>query len=86
MAGGGGAEILQAMLLGPLLSIAGSNKMGIVMAKQDKKNLMLPRDLLESGKLAPVIERTYPLRDAADALRYLEQGHAKGKVVVTIGH
>lgn len=86
MAGGGGAEILQAMLLGPLLSIAGSNKMGIVMAKQDKKNLIFLRDLLESGKLVPVIERTYPLRDAADALRYLEQGHAKGKVVVTIQH
>lgn len=86
MAGGGGAEILQAMLVGPLLSIAGSNKMGIVMAKQDKKNLIFLRDLLESGKLVPVIERTYPLREAADALRYLEQGHAKGKAIVTIEH
>jgi NADPH:quinone reductase-like Zn-dependent oxidoreductase len=86
MAGGGGAEILQAMLLGPLLSIAGSKKMGILMAKQDKKNLMFLRDLLASGKLVPVVERTYPLHEAADALRYLEQGHAKGKVVVTIGH
>ena len=86
MAGGGGAEILQAMLLGPLLSIAGSNKMGIVVAKLNKNNLIFLKDLLESGKLVPVIERTYPLRDAADALRYLEQGHAKGKVVVTIEH
>jgi NADPH:quinone reductase-like Zn-dependent oxidoreductase len=86
MAGGGGAEILQAMLLGPLLSIAGSKKMRIVMAKLSKANLIFLKDLLESGKLTPVVERTYPLREAADALRYLEQGHAKGKVVVTIEH
>jgi len=72
--------------LKPLLSLAGSNKMGIVMAKQGKKNLIFLGDLLESGKLVPVIERTYPLREAAGALRYLEQGHAKGKVVVTIPH
>jgi NADPH:quinone reductase-like Zn-dependent oxidoreductase len=86
MAGGGGVEILQGMLLGPCLSLAARNKMGIAMAKVSKKDLTVLKDLLESGKIAPVLDRTYTLRDAADALRYVEQGHARGKVIVTIEH
>ena len=86
MAGGGGAQILQAMFLGPCLSIFSRNKMGIVMAKLTRKDLGVLESLLESGKIKPVLDRTYPLSDAADALRYVEQGHARGKVVVTIGH
>jgi NADPH:quinone reductase-like Zn-dependent oxidoreductase len=42
------------------------------------------RDLIEAGKVTPVIDKRYPLREAAEALRYLEQGHARGKVVITM--
>ena len=83
MVGGGGAQILQALLLGPILSLMGSEKMSFIMAKIDKKDLVLLKDLLETGKLVPVIDRRYPLSDVAEAFRYLEEGHARGKVVIT---
>jgi NADPH:quinone reductase-like Zn-dependent oxidoreductase len=43
-----------------------------------------PKELIEAGKVTPVIDRTYPLGQVSDAIRYLEQGHARGKVVVTV--
>jgi NADPH:quinone reductase-like Zn-dependent oxidoreductase len=84
MAGGGWAQILQAMLLGPLLSRIGSKKMHFVMAKIDKTDLLLLKDLLAAGTIVPVIDRRYPLRNVAEAVRYLEEEHAKGKVVITV--
>jgi NADPH:quinone reductase-like Zn-dependent oxidoreductase len=85
MAGAGGwAQILQGMLLGPLLSLIGSRKMRFFMAKINKKDLILLNDFLAAGKIVSVIDRRYPLSEAAEALRYLEEGHAKGKVVITL--
>lgn len=85
MAGGGGvAQILQGMLLGPLLSLFGSKKMRFFMANINRKDLVFLDGLLASGKVVPVIDRRYPLSDAAEALRYLEEGHAGGKVVITL--
>jgi NADPH:quinone reductase-like Zn-dependent oxidoreductase len=84
IAGGGGVQLLQALLLGPLLSRMGSKKMCFVGAKLNKKDLVVLKDLLETGKVVPVIDRRYPLSDVAEALRYLEQGHARGKVVITV--
>ena len=84
MAGGGGAQMLQAILLGPFLSVIGSKKMCSFMAKPNKKDLVFLKDLLEAGKVVPVIDRRYPLSDVAEALRYLEEGHARGKVVITL--
>jgi NADPH:quinone reductase-like Zn-dependent oxidoreductase len=49
------------------------------LAHQNKNDLAVPRDLVETGKVTPVIDRTYPLSDAAGAIGYLEQGHARGK-------
>ncbi len=46
--------------------------------------MALLRELLESGKLTPPIDRTYPLSEVPDAIRYLQDGHAKGKVVITV--
>lgn len=86
MAGGGWAQILQALLLGPLLSPIGSKKMCFFIAKLNKTDLVLLKDFLEAGKIVPVIDRRYPLSDVAEALRYLEEGHAKGKVVITVEH
>jgi NADPH:quinone reductase-like Zn-dependent oxidoreductase len=86
MAGGGLAQILQFLLLSRLLSLIGSKKMRFFIAKINKNDLVLLKDLLEAGKVVPVIDRRYPLSDVAEALRYLEEGHAQGKVVITIEH
>jgi NADPH:quinone reductase-like Zn-dependent oxidoreductase len=86
MVGGGLARILQGMLLGPLLSLIGSKKTCFFIANMNRKDLVFLKDLLEAGKVAPVIDRCYPLSDAAEALRYLEERHARGKVVLTVEH
>lgn len=86
MVGGGGIQILQVMLLGPLLSLLGSKKMCFLMAKINKGDLVPLKDLLEAGKFAPIIDRRYPLSEVAEAFRYLEPGHAQGKVVITVAH
>jgi NADPH:quinone reductase-like Zn-dependent oxidoreductase len=53
----------------------------------DKPNKDLPflMGLIEAGKVTPVIDKTYPLEEAADAMRYLEAGHVRGKVVISLG-
>jgi len=84
--GGGLVQILQAMLLGPLLSLIGSKKMRFFIAKINPKDLVFLKDLLEAGKVVPIIDRRYPLSGAAEALRYLEERHAQGKVVLTVEH
>jgi len=84
LVGGGLFRILQGMLLGPFLSLIGSKKLCFFIANLNRKDLVFLRDLLEAGKVVPVIDRRYPLSDVAEALRYLEQRHAQGKVVITI--
>ena len=59
-------------------------KMGFMMTRANKEDLVFLKELLETGKIVPVIDRRYPLSEAADALRYLEQGHARGKVVINV--
>lgn len=86
MVGGGFARILQAMSLGPLLSWIGNKKMRFFIAKINGRDLILLKDLLEAGKIVPVIDRQYPLSEVAEALRYREEGHAQGKVIITIPH
>ena len=83
MAGGKPAQIFQAMLLGPLMS-SGGKKMGGVSATMKNQDLMSIKELLEAGKIMPVIDRCYPLGEAAEALRYLGEGHARGKVVISV--
>jgi len=82
--GGSMAQIFQSMLLGPWMSMIGSKKMGNLAAKSNKKDLAFMKELLEAGKVVPVIDRRYPLSEVAEALRYLEEGHAQGKVVITV--
>jgi NADPH:quinone reductase-like Zn-dependent oxidoreductase len=64
----------------------GSKKMRFFIAKINTKDLVLLKDLLEAGKVVPVIDRRYPLTEVAEAIRYLEEGHAQGKVVITVEH
>jgi NADPH:quinone reductase-like Zn-dependent oxidoreductase len=83
--GGSTAAIFQALLLGPLISMTGSKKMGVVMWKPNKKeDLVFLKELFEAGKVVPVIDRRYTLSEVPKAFRYLEEGHAKGKVVITM--
>ena len=85
MVGGSTGAILQALLLGPLISITGSKKMGIVVWKPNKEeDLAFLEELFEAGKVVPVIDRRYPLSEVPEALRYLEDGHHQGKLVITV--
>lgn len=84
MAGGKLPQIFQAMLLGPLMSRSGGKKMGGVTGRPNQKDLALLKEFIEAGKVRPVIDKRYPLSETAEALRYLGQGHARGKVVLTV--
>jgi NADPH:quinone reductase-like Zn-dependent oxidoreductase len=84
-AGGSMAQIFQAMLLGPFLSMTGRQKMGNLLAKPSPKDLAFVKQLLETGQVVPVIDRCYPLSEVSEALRYLGEGHARGKIVITMG-
>ena len=74
-------RIVKAMLLSPFV---GSQKMLPFVAKASSDDLQALRELIEAGRIKPVIDRTYPLSEAADAIRYLETGHARGKVVISV--
>jgi NADPH:quinone reductase-like Zn-dependent oxidoreductase len=84
MAGGSMAQIFQATLLGPRMSENGGRKMGAVLAQINKKDMSLLIELLEADKVVPVIDRSYPLSETAEALRYLGEGHARGKIVIIV--
>jgi NADPH:quinone reductase-like Zn-dependent oxidoreductase len=82
--GGSMAQIFQGILLGPLLSRIGNRKMRGVFTRLNQKDLVFLRELLEAGKVVPVIDRSYPLAKVADAVRFLLEGHVRGKVVITV--
>src|SRR2546429_6673629 len=84
MTGGSNAQMFQAMLLGPLISRTGRQQMGNSAHKPNKKDLNFMKELLEADKVVPVIDRRYTLSETAEAIRYLEKGHAQGKVVITV--
>jgi len=85
LTGGSMAQLFQAMLLGRWMSESGGRKMGFMMAKRSQEDLGYLKELLEAGKVKPVIDRRYPLSQVAEAVRYVEEGHAQGKVVITLG-
>jgi NADPH:quinone reductase-like Zn-dependent oxidoreductase len=86
-AGGSMNQIIQGMLLGQLVSMTGGKKMGFMgIAKPDQEDLIFVAELLEAGKVVPVIDRCYPLSEVTEAIRYLVEEHAKGKVVITVEH
>jgi NADPH:quinone reductase-like Zn-dependent oxidoreductase len=83
MSGGSNRQLCEALFLGALLSIGGQ-KLGNLLAKPSASDLLVLKDLVETGKVRPVIERCYQLSEVPEAIRYLETGHASGKLVVTI--
>ncbi len=84
MSGGSNRQLRDALFLGPLLS-TGGQKLGSLLAWPNQPDLLVLKDLVESGKVRPVIERCYELSEVPEAIRYLETGHASGKLVVAIG-
>src|SRR5262249_49721395 len=71
MTGGSGSLLFKTMTLGPWISMTGSKKMGNSLMKPNKKDLVFMKELLEGGKVVPVIDRRYPLSEVAEAIRYL---------------
>ena len=82
--GGSMAQTFEAMLQGPIISRRGRKKMGNMLVKPNKDDLVFMKDLIESGKVVPTIDRRWPLSEFAKAFEYLEAGHAQGKVVLTV--
>jgi len=81
---GGFAGIMWRIAEARLRTRFGTHPILFFVAKLKKDDLDVLKDLMEAGKVSPVIDRTYPLRETADAVRYLEAGHARGKVVITV--
>ena len=84
MTGGSMAQLLEVMLQGPLMSKKDGQQLGALTLKPNPKDLPLLKELLETGKVVPVIDKRYSLSEVPDALRYFGEGHAKGKVVITV--
>lgn len=74
------------VFLGPLISLFGSKKVKSYMAKLKTKDLIFIKELIEAGKIKPVIDRRYSLNEVAKAIRYYEKKHSKGKIVITMEH
>jgi NADPH:quinone reductase-like Zn-dependent oxidoreductase len=86
MLGADTARLLQGASLGPLISMKGSKRMGVSWWWKpfDQEDVAFLKQLIEAGSLRPVIDTIYPLSEVPAALRYLEEGHARGKIVITI--
>ncbi|HVD30273.1 MAG TPA: NAD(P)-dependent alcohol dehydrogenase [Methylomirabilota bacterium] len=80
----GMASIMAGLLETAVRSRLGKQKMPFFIAKNSKEDLLVLKELIEAGKVRPVIDRTYPLNQVAEAIRYLETGHARAKVVITV--
>ena len=72
------------MLRAPLLSPFVGQKLRGLISKERQEDLHALVDLIETGKVTPVVDRTYPLAAVPDAIRYLEQGHTRGKIVISV--
>jgi NADPH:quinone reductase-like Zn-dependent oxidoreductase len=78
-------RLFEHMVLGPLVSKRGDRKVGMMgISDANKEDLLAIKELLETGKVVSVIDRRYPLRETAEAIRYLETMHARGKVIITV--
>jgi NADPH:quinone reductase-like Zn-dependent oxidoreductase len=85
LGGGSWSRVYQSIFLGPIISMTGRKKMGILIHKPNK-DLADIKEFFEAGKLKPVIDKRYTLSEAPEALRYLGEGHSQGKVVITVAH
>jgi NADPH:quinone reductase-like Zn-dependent oxidoreductase len=82
--GGSEAQLYQSMLMGPWISLTGQKKMGSFLQRSNQKDLIFIKELLEAGKVKPIIDKIYKLSEVREAFRYFAEGHAQGKVVMTV--
>ncbi|NTX01961.1 NAD(P)-dependent alcohol dehydrogenase [Myxococcus sp. CA040A] len=82
MTGGAGKQMAAALLLGPLRSLGSRKRLGYLTMKSNLDDLEYLRDRLADGSVRSVIDRTYPFEELPQALAYLEEGHARGKVAI----
>jgi NADPH:quinone reductase-like Zn-dependent oxidoreductase len=82
--GGSVVTFFQILLLGPWIRRTTGKNIRILAVRSNRKDLVFITELFEAGKVVPVIDRVYPLREVPDALRYLGEGRARGKVVITV--
>lgn len=82
--GGAESQMYQTLMLGPFISMTGNKQMSNLLQKSNQEDLNILRELLADGKVKSVIDRRYKLNEVAEAFRYFEEGHAQGKVVITI--
>jgi NADPH:quinone reductase-like Zn-dependent oxidoreductase len=85
MTGGAGKQMAEVMLLGGLAALGSGKRLGYVTMKSNREDLEFVRDRLADGSVRAVIDRTYPFDKVPEALAYLEEGHARGKVVIEVG-
>jgi len=83
--GGKMRQIFEALLLGGWMSRGGNQQMGSLTLRINTGDLLVMKELIEAGQVVPVIDRCYPLAEAAEALRYYAQGRSRGKVIITVG-
>jgi NADPH:quinone reductase-like Zn-dependent oxidoreductase len=83
--GGSVATLFQILLLGPWIRRATGKNVRLLVVPQDRKYMIAITELCEAGKVIPIIDRRYPLNQVPEALRYVGEGRAKGKVVIVIG-
>ena len=86
MVGGSVATAFQILLLGPWVRRTAGKKIRLLVVQPNRKDLVFITELYEAGKVVPVIDRRYPLSEVPEALRYLGEGHARGKVIITVEH
>jgi NADPH:quinone reductase-like Zn-dependent oxidoreductase len=78
-------RLFEHMIMGPLVSKVGNRKVGMMgVSNDDKNDLIMIKELLETRKVVPFIDRRYPLSETAEAIRYLETMHARGKVIINV--
>ena len=82
--GGSVATLFQILFLGPWIRRTTGKKIRILAVQPNRKDLVSITELCEAGKVVPVIDRRYPLSEVPEALRYLGEGHARGKVIITM--
>jgi NADPH:quinone reductase-like Zn-dependent oxidoreductase len=78
--------VLARLLTALVLSRFVNQKLVTLLARPDKKDLSIMHELMAAGKLIPVIDRRYSLSEVPEAIRYLGEGHARGKIVITPGY
>lgn len=84
LVGGSAKRLYQALVLGPIISMFGNKKMSLLIVNPKQNDNVRLLELVESGSIVPIIDRRYPLSGVPDALRHVGEGHALGKVVVTM--